>query len=60
MVDINAKYNEAIAQSKDEMLSPAAELPHPDSWADVCAELKHNGFSVAEFCEDGIKVNITH
>ena len=59
MVEINAKYNEAIAQNKSEMLIPAEELPHPDSWPDVCDELKHNGFSVADFCEDGIKVNIT-
>jgi len=59
MLDINAKYNEAIAQNKSEMLIPAAELPHPDSWPDLCDELKHNGFSVADFCEDGIKVNIT-
>jgi len=59
MVEINARYNEAIAQTEKEMLIPAATLPHPDSWPDVCEELKRNGFSVADFCEDGIKVNIT-
>jgi len=58
--DINAKFNEAIAQNQTEMLIPAGELPHPDSWTDLCAELKRNGFSVADFCEDGIKVNITN
>jgi len=56
--DINTKYNEAIAQTQTEMLIPAVDLPHPDSWTDLCEELKRNGFSVAEFCEDGIKVNI--
>ena len=59
MVEINAKYNEAIAQNKTVMLIPAEDLPHPDSWQEVCDELKHNGFSVADLCEDGIKVNIT-
>ena len=59
MVEINAKYNEAIAQNKSDMLIPAEELPHPDSWPDLCTELKRNGFSVADFCENGIIVNIT-
>jgi hypothetical protein len=59
MEDINAKYNEAIAQNQAEMLIPADTLPHPDSWKDVCEELKRNGFSVADFCDGGIKVNIT-
>jgi len=59
MVDINAKYNEAIAKTEKEMLIPADTLPHPDSWPDVCEELKRNGFDLADFCEDGIKVNIT-
>lgn len=59
IVGVNTQYNEAIAQSQSEMLIPADDLPHPDSWLDVCEELKRNGFSVAEFCEDGIKVNIT-
>lgn len=59
MGDINAKYNESIAQNEKEMLIPADVLPHPDSWPDICTELKRNGFSLADFCEDGIKVNIT-
>jgi len=60
MCDIGARYNEAIAQKKSEMLIPLEALPHPDSWPDVCGELKRNGFSAAELCEDGIKVNISH
>jgi len=60
MMDIDSKYNEAISQNNTEMLIPAGDLPHPDSWTEVCAELKRNGFSVADFCEDGIKVNITN
>jgi hypothetical protein len=58
MADINARYNESIAQSQNEMLIPSDELPHPDSWPDVCVELKRNGFTAADFCEDGIIVNI--
>lgn len=59
MMDLGAKYNEAIAAGLPEMLIPSEDLPHPDSWTDVCEELKRNGFSVADFCEDGIRVNIT-
>jgi hypothetical protein len=58
--DINAKYNETMAQNQTEMLIPAEDLPHPDSWPDICDELKRNGFSVADFCNNGIKVNITN
>jgi hypothetical protein len=58
-VDISAKYNEAIAQNESGLFIPAAELPHPDSWPDVCAELKRSGFTAADFCEDGITVKIT-
>jgi len=59
MVSLNTRYNGAIAQGQPEMLISSDDLPHPDSWPDVCEELKRNGFSVADFCEDGIRVNIT-
>jgi len=59
MVSLNTRYNEAIAQGQSEILIPSDDLPHPDSWPDVCDELKRSGFSVADFCEDGIRVNIT-
>jgi len=58
MSDINEKYNEAIAQHKACLLIPAEDLPHPDSWPDVCEELKRIGFAVAEICEYGITINI--
>lgn len=57
MESINARYNESLAEKQSEMLIPSEDLPHPDSWADVCKELKRNGFAVADLCEDGIKVN---
>ena len=60
VVSLNTKYNEALAQGQSEMLIPSEELPHPDSWTDVCVELKRSGFTVADFCEDGIRVNILH
>ena len=59
MVGLNAGYNEAIAQGLPEMLIPSGDLPHPDSWLDVCEELKRSGFKVADFSDDGIRVNIT-
>jgi hypothetical protein len=58
IADINARYNESIAQNQTEMLIPSDELPHPDSWLDVCEELIRNGFDAADFCEDGILVRI--
>ena len=58
IADINTRYNESIAKNQSEMLIPSEELPHPDSWPDVCEELKRNGFTAADFCEDGIVVNI--
>jgi len=54
--EINEICNEAIAQSEKETLIAAENLPHPDSWPDICEELKRNGFSVAASCEDGIKI----
>lgn len=35
---------------------PAEELPHGDSWPDVCKALLQNGFDVAEPVADGILV----
>ena len=59
MAGLDARYNESIAQNQTDMLIPSEDLPHPDSWPDVCDELTRNGFTEAVICEGGITVNIT-
>jgi hypothetical protein len=56
---INEMCNEAIAGKETETLIHADILPHPDSWQDICEELKRNGFSATALCEDGIKIILT-
>lgn len=52
--EINMKTNEAIAKKKKTIFFPSEDLPHPDSWPNICAELKRNGFPSADITEDGI------
>jgi len=54
LLEINNRCNEAIAQGKVILLIEAYELPNPDSWLDICQELKHNGISSADIGADGI------
>lgn len=58
LISINGRFNEEIAKNREELLIPSDELPHPDSWFDICTELKRNGFSEAVIREDGIEVNL--
>ena len=58
-VELSTRYNEAVAQCGLEMLVAAEDLPHPDSWNDICAELRRNGFNVSGFGDAGITVNTT-
>lgn len=56
--DLNARCNEVIAQGQDVFRILAADLPHADSWHDICKELLRNGFTSAEALADGIEVQI--
>lgn len=58
LVSINRRFNEEIAKNREELLIPSDELPHPDSWFDICTELKRNGFAESVIREDGIEVNL--
>jgi len=60
LISINERCNEAIAQKKEKLFMPSEELPHPESWFDVCQELKRNGFDEVLIFEDGIELNLPH
>ena len=50
---------ESASQGRPAVRSAAEELPHGDSWPEICAELVRNGFSAASVLADGIEVQIT-
>ena len=56
LLALNNRCNDIISEGLTTMLISADELPHRDSWADVCDELMRNGFSTAVVQEDGIEV----
>lgn len=58
MQELNGRSNEVIAQGQDTFRILAADLPHADSWHDICKELLRNGFTSAEALADGIEVQI--
>lgn len=58
LMELGARCNEAIANGQAGLLLPAHELPHPDSWIDVCTELKRNGFPDADIMEDAINLTL--
>ena len=55
---LNMRCNEVIAQGQDSFRIPAEQLPHGDSWPNICTELIRNGFAAAEPLADGILVQI--
>ena len=58
LLTLNNRCNDAIAGGHPSMLIPACDLPHPDSWPDICDELTRNGFAGADIQADGIAVAI--
>ena len=58
LLELNNRSNDAIADGQKTLLIPASELPHPDSWPEVCAELTRNGFDGAVVREDGVEVTL--
>lgn len=53
-----AQSSEAIAGGEGEIHIPEGELPHGDSWQEICNELTRNGFASAEPVADGIHAKI--
>ena len=58
LLELNNRCNDAIAEGHTTLIIPASDLPHPDSWPEVCAELTRNGFDEAAVREDGIEVTL--
>ncbi|MCL2343533.1 MAG: hypothetical protein FWC62_06520 [Firmicutes bacterium] len=58
LLNLNNRCNNAIAEGQTTLLIPAGDLPHPDSWPEVCEELMRNGFSEAVVQANGINVII--
>lgn len=56
IMDLNGRFNEAAGQGITELLLEADELPVPESWPSVCAELKRAGLDDAECVREGIKI----
>lgn len=56
---LNAQCSESASQGRPAFRIAAEELPHGDSWPEICAELVRNGFSAASVLADGIEVQIT-
>lgn len=55
---IYALNNEAVSNGEVKFHIPADELPHGNSWPEVCKELRRNGFAIAEPVADGIQIQI--
>jgi hypothetical protein len=58
LLALNGRCNESIANGETILLIQSHDLPHPDSWPEICAELTRNGFAGAEVEENGILVTI--
>lgn len=58
LLSLNSRCNDVIADGLTGLLISASDLPHPDSWAEVCVELTRNGFADASVQEDGIRVEL--
>lgn len=56
--ELNGHCNEVIGRGEESFRILAADLPHADSWHDICKELLRNGFTSAEPLADGIEVQI--
>jgi len=58
LISINKRCNEAIADGKSELFIPSEELPHPDSYFDICEELGRNEFKEVLILEGGIELKL--
>ena len=56
--ELNQRGNELVGHGETEICIAADELPDPDSWPDICAELMRNGFSEAVVTETGITTKL--
>ena len=59
IMELNERCNEAIGQGRTELLLTAEELPVPDSWEDICAELYRADIAYVEYTTESIRINLT-
>lgn len=57
-LELNDRCNNAIGQGEELLILGAGELPAPESWKDICAELNRVGIANAECTEVGIKIHL--
>jgi len=58
VIELNDRCNEAIGQGKKELILMSEELPTPESWDNICSELKRAGLENVEVIPEGIKINL--
>ena len=56
VMELNERINEAIGQSKADILITAEELPVQESWLEICKELERNDLTGASCRSDGILI----
>jgi hypothetical protein len=54
LLNLNNRANELPAKNETKLLIEERDLPHRDSWRDICAELTRNGFLDAVTEQGGI------
>lgn len=59
ILELNNRCNEEIGRGNDVLILRADELPVPESWADICVELKRIGIDEAECIDFGIKISLS-
>ena len=57
LAELNALYNECIAQQQDFLLLTGGDLPEPTAWPALCQELLGHGLS-CHVQEEGIQIEI--
>lgn len=58
IMELNERCNEAIGKGITELLLPAGELPVPESWPDICQELRRADLTEVECTDEGIKIKL--
>lgn len=56
--ELNERCNEGIALGLDALILRPGELPEPESWQEICCELKRNGVGECECSDEGIRISL--
>lgn len=58
IIDLNERCNEAIGKGQTELILTKEQLPVPESWQDICKELRRSELSDVECSADGIIIKL--